>query len=443
MNSNGRKISELEDKVEQLTQQLAAYQTHQNASARQDAERRLLELPEIAGAEFSAVGAGVRYSGRPDVMLARLAGGTRFAGLFTRSTTRAAPVLDCERKLRAAAAGSDADELAILVNSGNANAFTGEAGQKSVAAVVRAVSEQFGLTEQRVLTASTGVIGEPLNTGRITRSLGDLQERLSSSGLRDAARAILTTDTFPKSAHAEIECGGGHIAIAGIAKGSGMIAPDMATMLAFIFTDAKISQPLLQSLSAEAVRDTFNAVTVDGDTSTNDTVIIAATGKSGLPEIREADAVCGNFAGALRSVMDSLAEQIVLDGEGATKLVRIHISGAVSDEDAMTVAKAVANSPLVKTAIAGEDPNWGRLVAAIGKSGAQLDCGRLSIWIGDHLVAEQGSVASGYSEAAAAAHMRRAEIAIRADLGTGGGRARVRTCDLTHGYVAINADYRS
>ena len=442
MSVNQRKIQELEDRVDQLTQQLAAYKAHPNTSARQAAERRLEELPEVAGAEFSAIAAGVRYTGRPDVMLARLAGGTRFAGLFTKSATRAAPVLDCERKL-IAAADSDADELAILVNSGNANAFTGAAGQKSVADIVRAVSDQLGLAEQRVLTASTGVIGEPLNTGRITRFIGDLRDRLSGSGLRDAARAIMTTDTFPKSAFARIESGGGHVTIAGIAKGSGMIAPDMATMLAFIFTDAKISQPLLQAVSARANRDTFNAVTVDGDMSTNDTVIVAATGRSSLPEIREADAVCEEFAVALRSVMDSLAEQIVLDGEGASKLVRIHISGAVTDEDAVAAAKAVANSPLVKTAIAGEDPNWGRLVMAVGKSGAELDCGRLRIWLGDHLVAENGMVASGYSEAAAAAQMRRPEIEIRVDFGMGSGSAHVRTCDLTHGYVAINADYRS
>ena len=443
MNEKDQKIRELEDRVDQLTQQLAAYQAHPNTAARQEAERRLAELPEVAGAEFAAAAAGLRYSGRPDVMLARLAGGTRFAGLFTKSKTRAAPVLDCERKLRAAAAGSDADGLAILVNAGNANAFTGEAGQRSVAEIVQAVSDQLGLTEQRVLTASTGVIGEPLDTGRITRRVRDLRDGLSGSGLRDAARAIMTTDTFPKCAFAKFESGGEHITVAGIAKGSGMIAPDMATMLAFIFTDAKISQPLLQSVSARANRDTFNAVTVDGDTSTNDTVIVAATGGSGSPEIRETDAVCGKFASALCSVMDSLAEQIVLDGEGATKLVRIRVSGAASDEDAETAAKAVANSPLVKTAIAGEDPNWGRLVMAIGKSGAELECGRLCIWFGGHLVAENGMVASGYSEAAAAAHMRRPEIDIRIDFGMGSGSADVRTCDLTHGYVAINADYRS
>ncbi|MCY3879315.1 MAG: bifunctional glutamate N-acetyltransferase/amino-acid acetyltransferase ArgJ [Rhodobacteraceae bacterium] len=436
MNTGNRRIQELEGELAELRRRSG------EGPEVVEAEQRLAGLPEIAGAEFAAVAAGVRYSGRLDVMLAGLVPGTRFAGVFTQSSTRAAPVLDCERKLRAAARAGETEGLAIIVNSGNANCFTGKDGGDSVRQIAGAVATCLDLPEDRVLTASTGVIGEALSSGRIVNSVAELARCLSGGGLGDAARAIMTTDTFPKSASARFEVGGETVTIAGIAKGSGMIAPNMATMLAFLFTDAKISQPLLQAVTAEANAATFNAMTVDGDTSTNDTVIVAATGKAGHPEFNGQDEAAG-FTAALRRVMVSLAEQIARDGEGATKLVYVEVGGAESDDEAMAAAKAVANSPLVKTAVAGEDPNWGRVVMAVGNSGAKLAQERLSIWLGDQLVAENGCVAEAYSEAAAAAHMRESEVRITVDLGIGQGHARVTSCDLTHGYIAINADYRS
>ncbi|WP_212522868.1 bifunctional glutamate N-acetyltransferase/amino-acid acetyltransferase ArgJ [Actibacterium sp. MT2.3-13A] len=398
------------------------------------------DLPVIDGAEFAAIAAGVRYKGRTDVMLARLAPGTRMAGVFTRSATRSAPVLDCEAKI-----GADSDEgAAIIVNSGNANAFTGSNGQEAVAAIAAAVAAATGVPQSRVFSSSTGVIGEPLPHQRITAALDDLTAKLSSEAMPEAARAIMTTDTFPKGASATVEIDGETVQIAGIAKGSGMIAPDMATMLVYIFTDAKIARAPLQRILSRLTDETFNCITVDGDTSTSDTLLLAATGRSKAPEITDLRSKASrDFAEGLKTVMLDLAHQVVRDGEGATKFVEVAVTGADSDADAHKVAMAIANSPLVKTAVAGEDPNWGRVVMAVGKSGAKADRDRLAIRFGDILVAEKGWVAESYTEEAGAAYMKRAELVISVDLGLGAGRATAWTCDLTNRYIEINADYRS
>jgi glutamate N-acetyltransferase/amino-acid N-acetyltransferase len=399
------------------------------------------DLPVIDGVEFAAVEAGVRYANRVDVMLVRLAPGTSVAGAFTRSSTRAACVHDCQAKLALKVpAGAGA---AIIVNSGNSNAFTGAAGQKAVDAITGAVAAALRLPASRVFSSSTGVIGEPLPYERIAAKVGSLVSNLSDSGIAAAARAIMTTDTFPKGASATVEGDGGPIRIAGIAKGSGMIAPDMATMLVYIFTDARISPALLQKMLSRQVEDTFNAITVDSDTSTSDALLLAATGKSPAAEITARSPVAKPFEAALRSVMMDLAHQVVRDGEGATKFVEIRVTGAASATDAQRVGMAIANSPLVKTAIAGEDPNWGRIVAAIGKSGAEADRDRISIRFGDILVAEKGWRAPGYQEDDGASYMKRQDLVIAVDLGLGKAARTVWTCDLTHRYIDINADYRS
>lgn len=392
-------------------------------------------LPIIGGARFSAASAGVRYHGRPDVMLAELAPGTTVAGVFTRSATRSAPVLDCQAKI-----GSDPNEgAAFLVNSGNANAFTGGHGVDAVSAIVAEVSKITGVPENRVYTASTGVIGEPLPFARITGTLTELEGTLVADGIEASARAIMTTDTFAKGSGKEVQIGGRTVRISGIAKGSGMIAPDMATMLVFIFTDALVEQSLLQAILADLTSETFNNITVDSDTSTSDSVLLAATGTSGVKITEDTQ----SFRDALHHVMKDLAQQVVRDGEGATKFVEVRVGGAVSDADARTHALAIANSPLVKTAIAGEDPNWGRVVMAIGKSGAQADRDKLQIRFGDILVAENGWVSPDYREDEGAAYMKRDELELGVDLGLGDGSATIWTCDLTHRYIAINADYRS
>ncbi|EBA05739.1 bifunctional glutamate N-acetyltransferase/amino-acid acetyltransferase ArgJ [Sagittula stellata] len=392
------------------------------------------DLPVIAGVRLSAVAAGVKYKNRNDVMLAVLDPGSVVAGVFTRSATRSAPVLDCQAKL----AGEGGEGAAILVNSGNSNAFTGRAGDGSVAAICAAVSAATGLPEERVFTASTGVIGVPLPHDRIIAKLDEAVSALSTEAIADAAGAIMTTDTFPKGAFAEVSVGGQTVKIAGIAKGSGMIAPDMATMLVYMFTDAKIGRADLQKIVSEANARTFNNITVDSDTSTSDTLMMGATGASGVDVTGNAD-----FATAVEDVMRDLAHQVVRDGEGATKFVTVTVTGAATDADARTHALSIANSPLVKTAIAGEDPNWGRIVMAVGKSGAAADRDRLTIRFGDVLVAEKGWVAESYAEEQGAAVMKQPEIPINVDIGLGDGSATVWTCDLTHGYITINADYRS
>ena len=398
------------------------------------APARFPDLPVIDGVTFASTAAGVRYQGRTDLMLALLTPGTVIAGTFTKSATRSAPVLDCQAKL-----GSDPQTgAAILVNSGNSNAFTGQRGVESVQAITLATAMACGVPQARVFTASTGVIGEPLPHQRIIDKLDELTKAQAPDTIQAAARAIMTTDTFPKGATAQVKIDGKTVKIAGIAKGSGMIAPDMATMLVYVFTDARVDQAVLQDhISAQTDR-TFNCITVDSDTSTSDSLIVAATGASGV-DVTHHPA----YWSALEDVMRELAQQVVRDGEGASKFVQITVSGAASAQDAKTHAMAIANSPLVKTAIAGEDPNWGRVVMAVGKSGAAADRDRLAIWFGDVLVAENGWVSPQYDEAQAAAYMKNAELSLRVDLGLGAFGSTVWTCDLTHGYIDINADYRS
>ncbi len=397
-------------------------------------------LPIIKGAAFAAIGAGIKYQNRKDVMLVHLAPGTAMAGVFTRSTTRSGCVRDCQAKL-AMKVSADVG-AAIVVNSGNSNAFTGAMGDKAVAEVTAAAATATGVPASRVFSSSTGVIGEPLPFEKITAVLPALATDLREDGIQMAAEAIMTTDTFPKGASAVIEGDGGPIHISGIAKGSGMIAPDMATMLVYIFTDAKIAPAKLQALLARNTDETFNSITVDSDTSTSDTLLIAATGKSPAAEVKTGP-VLKAFEAALRGVMLDLAQQVVRDGEGATKFVEIRVTGAASPEDALRVGKAIADSPLVKTAVAGEDPNWGRIVAAIGKSGAEAERDKLRIAFGDIVVAENGWRAPSYTEDEGAAYMKQQNLIISVDLGLGRAKRTIWTCDLTSRYIEINADYRS
>jgi glutamate N-acetyltransferase/amino-acid N-acetyltransferase len=396
-------------------------------------------LPLIKGAEFAAIGAGIKYQNRKDVMLVRLAPGTAIAGAFTRSTTRSGCVRDCQTKL--ATRVPEGAGAAIIVNSGNSNAFTGAMGDKAVAAVTGGVAETLGLPASRVFSSSTGVIGEPLPYERITTVISTLAGQLSEAAIQGAAEAIMTTDTFPKGAAAVVQGDGGPIHISGIAKGSGMIAPDMATMLVYIFTDAKISASNLQKMLSRHVDATFNSITVDSDTSTSDTLLVAATGQSAAAEVK--GPVAKAFEAALRGVMLNLAHQVVRDGEGATKFVEVRVTGAASGIDAQKVAMSIANSPLVKTAVAGQDPNWGRIVAAIGKSGAEADRDRLAIRFGDILVAEKGWRHPDYKEEDGANYMLNPELLIHVDMGLGKASRSVWTCDLTSQYISINADYRS
>ena len=396
-------------------------------------------LPQIVGVEFAAVEAGVRYHSRKDVMLVRLAAGTALAGVFTRSTTRSGCVRDCQDKLAMKVpAGAGA---AIVVNSGNSNAFTGKIGDIAVAEVTGAVAAALGLPASRVFSSSTGVIGEPLPYETITAKIPDLVAGLREDAIEMAAHAMMTTDTFPKGAAATVQGEGGEIKIAGIAKGSGMIAPDMATMLVYIFTDAKISPANLQKLLSRNVDTTFNSITVDSDTSTSDTLLLAATGQSAAAELK--GAALKAFEVALHGVMRDLSHQVIRDGEGATKFVEVRVTGAASDADAQKLAFAIANSPLVKTAVAGQDPNWGRIVAAIGKAGAAADRDKLSIKFGDILVAKDGWRNPDYKEEEGAAYMQQPELVIAVDMGLGSAKRSVFTCDLTNRYIEINADYRS
>ena len=398
------------------------------------APERFPDLPVIGGVRFATVEAGVRYANRTDVMLALCDPGTTMAGVFTTSATRSANVLDCQNKI-----GGDSDAgAAIIVNSGNSNAFTGKAGEGSVQRICTKVAEVCTIPPERVFTSSTGVIGERLPDDRITAKVEELAGKLDAGGAAMAARAIMTTDTFPKGAAAEVAAAGGTVRIAGFAKGSGMVAPDMATMLVYIFTDAKIARADLQALVSRLSDRTFNCITVDSDTSTSDTLLMAATGASGV-DVTGDDA----FEAALHEVFRDLSHQVVRDGEGATKFVEVAVTGARDDADARKVAMAIANSPLVKTAIAGEDPNWGRIVMAVGKSGAEADRDRLAIRFGEIEVARDGWVSPDYREEQGAGYMKRQDLVIGVDLGIGSGTATVWTCDLTHGYITINADYRS
>ncbi len=401
----------------------------------------IAELPPIEGVRLAACEAGIRYRGRMDLMLALLAPATCVGGVLTRSKTASAPVDWCREHLPAGIA------RALVVNSGNANAFTGMRGREAVAATAAAAAAVADCGPGEVFIASTGVIGEALEPERFTGQLEALGGAVRADGFGEAARAIMTTDTYPKVATATADLGGAHVTVNGIAKGSGMIAPDMATMLGFLFTDAPLTGDVAQALCSSGVHDTFNAITVDGDTSTSDTVLLFATGAArerGAPEISDpGDERLAGLRDAVNAVMRDLAHQIVKDGEGATKFLTVTVEGAENDAAARRIGFSIANSPLVKTAIAGEDPNWGRVVMAVGKAGEAADRDTLSIWFGDIKVASKGEVDPGYSEPDAAAYMKKAELEIRVDVGIGAGTSRVWTCDMTAGYIAINADYRS
>ncbi len=405
------------------------------------APERFPDLPAIGGVRAAARACGVRYTaGRLDVALIELAPHSSVAGVFTRSLTASAPVDWC----REALAATGGRGRAILVNAGNANAFTGKRGQETVRAEVQATARTLECGEHDVLLASTGVIGEPLPAERITDHLATLSGDFQPGGWDAVARAIMTTDTFPKGAAATARIDGTTVTLAGIAKGSGMIQPDMATMLAFAFTDADIAPDALQSLLAEVNQRTFNCITVDGDTSTSDTLLLAATGKAGNAAVTDPhDPRLADFRRALTQLMTELAQQVVRDGEGARKFVTIRVRGAAGDAAARRIGLSIGNSPLVKTAIAGEDANWGRIVMAVGKAGERADRDRLSIAIGGIQIARDGEAVPAYDEAPVAAHMRGREIDIEVDVGVGDGAATVWTCDLTHGYIDINADYRS
>jgi glutamate N-acetyltransferase/amino-acid N-acetyltransferase len=395
-------------------------------------------LGPVGGVRLGVAEAGIRYQGRRDLMMMVFPRGTTVAGVFTRNRCPGAPIDWC----RAALGGGQA--RALVVNAGNANVFTGRAGAATVKATAKAAAALAGCPSRQVFLASTGVIGEVLPAERITEALPALHETLSEDGWADAARAIMTTDTFPKASTRRAVIGGVEVTINGIAKGSGMIAPDMATMLCFIATDAAIPAPALQAMLSKGVVPSFNAVTVDSDTSTSDTVLLFATGAAGNPAVpKKGGSMLRDFRRALNEVLHDLALQVVRDGEGAQKLVRIAVQGAVSRKSARAIAFAIAHSPLVKTAIAGEDANWGRIVMAVGKSGEPADRDRLAVGIGGTWMARHGTVVDGYDEAPVVAHMKGREVEIAVDIGLGDGAATVWTCDLTHGYIDINGSYRS
>ena len=398
---------------------------------------RFPDIPPLAGVKLAAGACGVKYRDRLDVMFAGLAPETEVAGVFTRSKTAAAPVEWCRRGL------ANGRARGLVVNSGNANAFTGRAGDQAVGEMARVAGNVLDCAAGDVFVAQTGVIGEPIDVNKITPILPQLQEQFGADW-EAAARAIMTTDTFPKGAVRQVKIGETPVTLAGIAKGSGMIAPDMATMLAFVFTDAAVPHPVLQHLLTRSADKSFNCITVDSDTSTSDTLLAFATGQAQHPWVAAAgDAHFREFRGAFQDLLIDLAHQVVRDGEGASKFVTINVSGATSSSAARKIGLAIANSPLVKTAIAGEDANWGRVVMAVGKSGEKVDRDALAIAIGGVQVAQAGGVVAGYDEAPVARHMKGQDIDIEVDVGLGRGRATVWTCDFTHDYISINADYRT
>ncbi|HXS07178.1 MAG TPA: bifunctional glutamate N-acetyltransferase/amino-acid acetyltransferase ArgJ [Rhizomicrobium sp.] len=403
------------------------------------APKSFAHLPPLAGVRLATGEAGIKYRNRTDVLLAILAPGTEVAGVFTRSKTASAPVEWCRTQLKRGQA------RALVVNSGNANAFTGQAGMAGARAVAEAAGAVIGCKASEVFLASTGVIGEPLPAEKITKILGKVAEDASASGWRSAAEAIMTTDTYPKLATATAAIDGVKVTLNGIAKGSGMIAPDMATMLAFVFTDAALPAAVLQDCLNDGVGPSFNSITVDSDTSTSDTLMLFATGKGAKhgAVTKASDKRLTGFRKALNQLLLDLALAVVKDGEGAEKLIRIDVAGAENNDAARRVALAIANSPLVKTAIAGNDANWGRVVMAVGKSGEAADRDKLRISFGGHVVAEKGARAARYDETAATKAVSGRDVAIAVDLGLGDGTARVWTCDLTHGYIDINGSYRS
>jgi len=399
------------------------------------------KMPPVEGVRIATAEAGIKYKNRTDLLVMAFDEGTTVAGVFTRSKCPSAPVDLCRQNLPAGRA------RILVVNSGNANAFTGKRGREATELTAKAAAKAAGCSESDVFLASTGVIGEPLDAGRFAHLLDGLVATAEPGRWAEAGKAIMTTDTYPKYATATVALGGTEVTINGIAKGAGMIAPDMATMLSFVATDAPIEAPVLQDMLSKGVGRTFNAVTVDSDTSTSDTLILFATGaaeKRGAPRIADPkDPRLAQFRRALNRILKNLALQVVRDGEGARKEVEVTVTGAKSARSAKRIALSIANSPLVKTAVAGEDANWGRVVMAVGKAGEPADRDRLAIWFGDIRVAHEGERDPGYSEAATSAYMKRDEIAIRVDLGLGRGKATVWTCDLTKEYVAINGDYRS
>ncbi|MCW2223643.1 glutamate N-acetyltransferase/amino-acid N-acetyltransferase [Bradyrhizobium japonicum] len=405
------------------------------------APKTVPEMPVIAGVRLATAEAGIRYKNRTDVLLAVMDKGTAVAGVFTRSKCPSAPVEWCRTKLKGGKA------RALVVNSGNANAFTGKTGRSSTALTAKIAAKAVGCSEGEIFLASTGVIGEPLDATKFDGVLGRLAETAEPGDYLAAAKAIMTTDTFPKVATATVKLGKAKVTINGMAKGAGMIAPDMATMLSFIFTDAPIAPAALQALLKSGVEDTFNAVTIDGDTSTSDTLLAFATGAAaahGAPKIsRASDPRLKAFVKAFNQVLANLSEQVARDGEGARKLVEITVEGAKTKASARKIAMSIANSPLVKTAIAGEDANWGRVVMAVGKAGEPADRDKLSISFNGIRVAKSGARDPSYDEAQVSEAMKAPEIAIKVSLGLGKGRDRVLTCDLTKEYVAINGDYRS
>ncbi|MDZ4365196.1 bifunctional glutamate N-acetyltransferase/amino-acid acetyltransferase ArgJ [Brevundimonas sp.] len=404
-------------------------------------------IAPIGGVEMATARAGFYKHERDDLVVFRFARGTTCAGVFTRHKVGSAPVDWCRRHLDAEDGGKDV--RALVVNAGCANAFTGKPGADAARRTASEVAKRFGCRQRDVMLASTGVIGVLLDDRKIAARLGEVEARLDADvhpteQWAAAGRGIMTTDTFPKGSYAEAEIEGYKVRIAGIAKGSGMIAPDMATMLAFIVTDAAIAPPVLRALLGLHVRTTFNSVTVDGDTSTNDTCLLFATGASGAPRIgRVGDRRLKSFSAALDRVMLDLAHQLVRDGEGATKFVKVTVDGAASPASARKLAKSIADSPLVKTAIAGQDANWGRIVMAVGKTDEPVDRDHLAIRFGPHQAAIDGAVSPTYDEARMTAYMKRSEIDITVDVGAGRASATVWTCDLTKGYIEINGDYRS
>lgn len=402
------------------------------------APKTIVALPPLDGVRLTSHECNIRYKNRDDLMVAELAAGTSAAGVFTRSATASAPVLWCREALKGGSARY------VVVNSGNANAFTGAAGVASVRRTAEAMAKIGGCKPEEVFIASTGTIGVALDDGKITSALADVQKKLSSDLWDKAARAIMTTDTYAKTATKVVKIGGVPVRINGFCKGSGMIAPDMATMLAYVFTDAKIPAPVLQDLLIQGVNKSFNNITVDSDTSTSDTLMLFATGKANHPTIESAkDPALRAFKKALDALLLDLAQQVVKDGEGASKFIEITVTGAASARAAKKIALSIANSPLVKTAIAGEDANWGRVVMAVGKSGERADRDRLAISIGGVAVAENGVAVPGYDETPVAQHMKGQDIVIHTDVGVGVGRATVWTCDLTHAYIDINGSYRT
>ncbi|MGB3645819.1 MAG: bifunctional glutamate N-acetyltransferase/amino-acid acetyltransferase ArgJ [Mesorhizobium sp.] len=405
------------------------------------APKKYPKMPAVEGVRIATAEAGIKYKGRTDLLAMVFDAGTTVAGVFTRSKCPSAPVDYCRENL----GGGKARML--VVNSGNANAFTGKKGRETTRLTGEAAAKAAGCTPGDVFLASTGVIGEPLDAAKFGPLLAGMVEDATPGLWLEAAKAIMTTDTYPKVVTATVRLGDVDVTLNGIAKGAGMIAPDMATMLSFVATDAPIAAPVLQDLLSRGTAKTFNAVTVDSDTSTSDTLLLFATGAAGrrgaAPVVDAKDARLGPFRRALGKMLKTLALQVVRDGEGARKQIEVTVTGAKSARSAKRIALSIANSPLVKTAVAGEDANWGRVVMAVGKAGEPADRDRLSVWFGDNRLAHEGERDPDYSEEATSAYMKRAEIRIRADIGIGRGKATVWTCDLTKEYVAINGDYRS